>query len=66
VQRQKLLSGKRITATLDEFIDAVMYKWRHMIGNSFAKIKEFREFATRYDKTDVSFRANFNLIATLT
>ena len=45
--------------------DAEMYKWRHLVENYFAKIKEFRGIATRYDKTDVSFRANINLTATL-
>jgi transposase len=46
-------------------IDTEMYKWRHLVENYFAKIKEFRGIATRYDKTDDSFRANLNLIATL-
>ncbi len=31
--------------------DVEMYKWRHLIENYFAKIKEFRGIATRYDKT---------------
>ncbi len=30
--------------------DTHMYKWRHLIENDFAKIKEFRGLATRYDK----------------
>jgi len=46
-------------------IDTEMYKWRHLVENYFAKIKEFRGIATRYDKTDDSFRANLNLTATL-
>lgn len=45
--------------------DAEMYKWRHLVENYFAKIKEFRGIATRYDKTDDSFRANINLTAIL-
>ncbi len=43
--------------------DKEMYRWRHLIENYFAKIKEFRGIATRYDKTDTSFRANRNLVA---
>lgn len=35
--------------------DAEMYKWRHLVENYFARIKEFRGIATRYDKTDDSF-----------
>ena len=45
--------------------DTEMYKWRHMVENYFAKIKEFRGIATRYDKTDASFRANLNLVAAI-
>ena len=32
--------------------DRDMYRWRHLIENTFAKLKEFRAVATRYDKTD--------------
>ena len=45
--------------------DKEMYKWRHLVENYFAKIKEFRGIATRYDKTDTSFRANLNLVAAI-
>src|SRR3954447_9249826 len=34
--------------------DRDMYRWRHLIENTFAKLKEFRAVATRYDKTDTS------------
>ena len=34
--------------------DAHMYKWCHLVENYFAKIKEFRGIATRYDKTDTA------------
>ena len=37
--------------------DAKVYKWRHLVENDFAKIKEFRAIATRYDKTDCSYTA---------
>ena len=40
-----------------------MYRWRHLIENYFTKIKEFRAIATRYDKTDISYGANLNLVA---
>jgi len=42
-----------------------MYKWRRLIENYFAKIKEFRGMATRYDKTDTSYAANRHLRAML-
>ena len=43
--------------------DGEMYKWRHQVENFFAKIKEFRSIATRYDKTDVSYAAAIHLAA---
>jgi transposase len=45
--------------------DKDMYRWRHLVEIYFAKIKEFRGIATRYDKTDTSYRANLNLVATI-
>ena len=45
--------------------DADMYKWRHLVENLFQKIKDFRRIATRYDKTDTSFRAAIHLVATV-
>jgi transposase len=42
-----------------------MYQWRHLIENFFAKIKEFRRIATRYDKTDASYSAMIYLASTV-
>ena len=44
--------------------DIDMYRWRHLVENYFAKIKEFRRIATRYDKTDTSFQAMIHIAAT--
>ena len=44
-------------------IDAEMYKWRHLIENFFAKLKEFKRIAMRADKTDQSFAANIHIAA---
>ncbi len=45
--------------------DFAIYRWRHLVENFFAKIKEFRGIATRYDKTDTSYAANWNLVAAI-
>ena len=42
-----------------------MSRRRHPIENAFARRKEFRAVATRYDKTDLSFAANIHLAAAL-
>ena len=43
----------------------LIYCWRHLIENFFAKLKEFRAVATRYDKTDTSFHATIHLAAAI-
>ena len=45
--------------------DTHMYKWRYLVENYFAKIKEFRGIATGYDKTNTSYAANCYLCATI-
>ena len=45
--------------------DKDVYKWRLLVENYFAKIKEFRGIATRYDKSDCSYAACWNLAVTL-
>ncbi|MFC7543470.1 IS5 family transposase [Siccirubricoccus deserti] len=45
--------------------DREMYRWRHIIENTFAKLKEFRAVATRYDKTDTSYAAIIHLAAAI-
>jgi transposase len=45
--------------------DRDTYRWRHLIENCFAKLKEFRAIATRSDKTDTSFRASISLAAAI-
>jgi transposase len=45
--------------------DRDAYKWRHLVENYFARIKEFRAIATRYEKTASSYAANWHLAATI-
>jgi transposase len=43
--------------------DRHLYKARHLIENFFAKLKQFRAIATRYDKTARNFLAGVYLTA---
>ena len=43
--------------------DRDLYKARHLIENFFAKLKQFRAIATRYDKTARNFLAALHLAA---
>lgn len=44
--------------------DKELYKARHLIENFFAKLKQFRAIATRYDKLARNFLAGVHLAAT--
>ena len=43
--------------------DRHLYKARHLIENFFARLKQFRAIATRYDKTARNFLAGIHLAA---
>jgi transposase len=43
--------------------DRDLFKARHLIENFFAKLKQFRAIATRYDKTSRNFLAAIHLAA---
>lgn len=43
--------------------DKELYKARHLIENFFAKLKQYRAIATRYDKTAVNFLGAVHLAA---
>ena len=45
--------------------DRDLYQARHLIENFFAKLKQFRGLATRYDKTRRNFLAAIHLAATV-
>ena len=43
--------------------DRTLYMARHLIENFFAKLKQFRAIATRYDKTVRNFLGAVHLVA---
>ena len=45
--------------------DRHLYKARHLIENFFAKLKQYRAIATRYDKTARNFLAAVHLAASV-
>ena len=52
-------ANRKLARTYDRDI----YKARHLIENFFAKLKQFRAIATRYDKTARNFLAGIHLAA---
>ena len=53
----------RKTRKTPRAFDKDLYKARHLIENFFAKLKQFRAIATRYDKTAQCFLAGIHLSA---
>jgi transposase len=45
--------------------DKELYKARHLIENFFARLKQFRAIATRYDKRAINFLAGVYLASTI-
>jgi transposase len=45
--------------------DKDLYKARHLIENFFAKLKQYRAIATRYDKRAVNFLGAIHLAASV-
>ena len=54
-------ANRRLPRDYDQYI----YQARHLIENFFAKLKQFRAIATRYDKTAHRFLAAIHLTAGL-
>jgi transposase len=55
----------RANRTLPREFDQYLYAARHLIENFFAKMKQFRAIATRYDKTARNFLAAVHLTASV-
>ena len=55
----------RQTRKIPRAFDNDLYTARHLIENCFAKLKQFRAIATRYNKTARCFLAGIHLAATL-
>jgi len=41
--------------------DEEKYKWRHLVENFFARLKQYRAIATRYDKRASMFLGGIHL-----
>lgn len=54
-------SNRKVEVDYDE----ELYKARHLIENFFAKLKQYRAIATRYDKRAVNFLGAIHLAASV-
>lgn len=55
----------RSNRTVPRYFDRDRYQARHLIENLFAKLKQYRRLATRYDKLAVRYGAFVTLAAVL-
>jgi transposase len=55
----------RATRTVPRAYDKHLYKARHLIENFFARLKQHRCIATRYDKTARNFLGAVHLVGTV-
>ncbi len=46
--------------------DRTLYRLRHRIENFFARLKQWRGIATRYDKTALNFLGAIHLVCAVT
>lgn len=60
-----LVIPQRITRPSQRDYDRHMYKARHLIENFFARLKQYRAIATRYDKTSCNFLGAIHLAAAI-
>ncbi len=55
----------RVTNKKPREYDRDLYKARHLIENFFARLKQYRAIATRYDKTARNFLGAIHLAASM-
>ena len=55
----------RVTNKQPREYDRHLYKARHLIENFFARLKQYRAIATRYDKTARNFLGAIHLAASM-
>lgn len=57
-----IIPRKKNSKTGSDDIDWDLYKCRHLVENAFAKLKHFREIATRFDKLKRNFLGTLTLV----
>ena len=62
--KEVVIPSRSTRRQLREF-DRHLYKARHLIENFFARLKQYRAIATRYDKTASNFLGAIHLAAAM-
>ena len=64
-QGKAVVIPSRVTNKQPREYDRDLYKARHLIENFFARLKQYRAIATRYDKTARNFLGAIHLAASM-
>lgn len=62
---KKVVIPPKVTNKNQRLYDKQLYKARHLIENFFARLKQYRAIATRYDKTACNFLGAIQLAAAM-
>ena len=62
---KEVVIPSRSTAKQPREYDRHLYKERHLVENFFARLKQYRAIATRYDKTARNFLGAIHLTASM-
>ena len=64
-QGKEVVIPSRSTSKQPREYDRHLYKERHLVENFFARLKQYRAIATRYDKTARNFLGAIYLVASM-
>lgn len=62
---KEVVIPSRCTTKQPREYDRHLYKERHLVENFFARLKQYRAIATRYDKTARNFLGAIHLVASM-
>ena len=62
---KRVVIPSRSTTKKPREYDRHLYKERHLVENFFARLKQYRAIATRYDKTARNFLGAIHLVASM-
>lgn len=62
---KEVVIPSRSTTKQPREYDSYLYQARHLVENFFARLKQYRAIATRYDKTARNFLGAIHLVASM-
>jgi len=57
-----VIPRKKNSKVANDDIDWCLYKYRHLVDNVFARLKQYRDIATKYDKLKRNYEGKLTLV----